>query len=112
MIFYQHFQTLINRNEKYFCCIFLNISILHNGHLVKIPGRVILYPSPFLESIHCKLYCHNAVVNVIAVIYLRSDFDFFILDRIKLIQLIQDLRFEFVFCFLPYDPMLRGIERI
>lgn len=112
MKFYQHIQTLNDRNEKNFCSIFFKISILHNSHLVEILGRVILYPSPILESIHRKLYCHYAVVDVISVIYLRSDLDLLELHRIKLIQLIQDLRLELVLRLLPYDPMLRGIERI
>lgn len=112
MKFYQHIQVLSDRYEKNFCSIFLEISILHNSQLVEILWGIILHSSPILECIHCKLYCHNAVVDVISVIYFCSDLDLLILHRIIFHQLIQDLTFEFVLCLLPYNPMLRCIKRV
>jgi len=112
MKFYQHIQVLFDRDEKNFCSIFLEMSVLHNSQLVEILWGIILYPSPILKSIHRKLYCHNAVVDVISVIYFCSDLDLLILHRIIFHQLIQDLTFEFVLRLLPYNPMFRCIERV
>jgi len=112
MKFYQHIQALNDRYEKNFCSIFLEISILHNSQLVEILWGIILHSSPILECIHRKLYCHNAVVNIVSVIDFCSDDDFLESYRIKSFQLIQDLRFEFILRLLPYNPMLRCIKRV
>ena len=95
-----------------FCRILLDVSILYDDQLLEILRGIIFHPSPILESIHCKLYRHNAVVNIVSVIDFCSDYDFLESHRIKSFQLIQDLPFEFILRFLPNDPMLGCIERV
>ena len=98
--------------KKNLCGVFLQFGVVYDGELGEVDLRVILHASPFFESIHPKLDCHNAVVNVVAKISLKGYGYALKFYFVVLVKLLKELCLEFIFCLLAYYPMLTGVEGI
>ena len=77
-----------------------------------ILSAIILYATPSLECVKCKLDRHYCIVNIITVVYLAMDVYVFYLLQVIFLKLRHHLPRYQLLCLHTGSPMLASIEGV